>query len=206
MYIPKLFKNEDTAEIEAFIQQNSFGILISTVDKMPVGTHIPIELEEIDGKKVLCGHLARANTQWRSFEENKDVLVIFSGPHAYISSSWYKDKAENVPTWNYVAVHVYGKIRIVEDQELWVSLKKLVDKYEQGSDNPASIETMSAKMIEHQMRAIVGFEIEIIDIQAKYKLSQNRNAEDYQNVVSHLQQSSDPISNQVSELMGNKIG
>ena len=206
MYIPKLFKNEDTAEIEAFIQQNSFGILISTVDKMPVGTHIPIELEEIDGKKVLCGHLARANTQWRSFEENKDVLVIFSGPHAYISSSWYKDKAENVPTWNYVAVHVYGKIRIVEDQELWVSLKKLVDKYEQGSDNPASIETMSAKMIEHQMRAIVGFEIEIIDIQAKYKLSQNRNAEDYQNVVSHLQQSSDPIVNQVSELMGNKIG
>ena len=205
MYIPKLFKNEDTAEIEAFIQQNSFGILISTVDKMPVGTHIPIELEEIDGKKVLCGHLARANTQWRSFEENKDVLVIFSGPHAYISSSWYKDKAENVPTWNYVAVHVYGKIRIVEDQELWVSLKKLVDKYEQGSDNPASIETMSAKMIEHQMRAIVGFEIEIIDIQAKYKLSQNRNAEDYQNVVSHLQQSSDPIVNQVSELMGNNL-
>ncbi|RFS15410.1 FMN-binding negative transcriptional regulator [Emticicia sp. C21] len=199
MYIPKIFKNENPEEIEEFIRQNSFGILVSLKNGIPLATHIPIELEERDGKKVLCGHLARANEQWRSFDENKEVLTIFIGPHAYISASWYK--GESVPTWNYVAVHVYGKIRIIEGQDLWQSLKKLVDKYEQASENPVSIETMSEKMVENQMRAIVGFEIEITDIQAKYKLSQNRNPEDYQRVVEHLQQSPDPIARHVSELM-----
>lgn len=199
MYIPKIFRNENPKEIEEFIRQNSFGILVSLENNIPLATHIPIELEEREGKKVLCGHLARANEQWRSFDENKEILVIFTGPHAYISASWYK--GESVPTWNYVAVHVYGKIRIVEGQGLWLSLKKLVDKYEKTSENPVSLETMSKKMVENQMKAIVGFEIEITDIQAKYKLSQNRNAEDYQRVVEHLQQSSDPVVRQVSELM-----
>jgi transcriptional regulator len=199
MYVPKIFKNENLEEIEVFIRHSSFGILVSTENGRPLATHIPIELEEREGKKVLCGHLARANEQWRSFDENKEVLVIFTGPHAYISASWYN--GESVPTWNYVAVHVYGKIRIIEGQDLWLSLKKLVDKYEQASENPVSLETMSEKIVENQMRAIVGFEIEITDIQAKYKLSQNRNAEDYQRVVEHLQQSQDPIARQVSELM-----
>lgn len=199
MYIPKIFKNENAEEIEEFIHQNSFGILVSTENGIPLATHIPIELAEREGKKVLYGHLARANGQWRSFDENKEVLAIFTGPHAYISASLYT--GENVPTWNYVAVHVYGKIRIIEGQDLWQSLKKLVDKYEQTSENPVRLETMSEKMVENQMRAIVGFEIEITDIQAKYKLSQNRNAEDYQSVVEHLQQSSDPITRHVSELM-----
>lgn len=199
MYVPKIFKNEKPKEVEEFIHQNSFGILVSLENGIPLATHIPIELEEREGKKVLCGHLARANEQWCSFDENKEVLVIFTGPHAYISASWYK--GESVPTWNYVAVHVYGKIRIIEGQDLWQSLKKLVDKYEKASENPVSLETMSEKMVENQMKAIVGFEIEITDIQAKYKLSQNRNAEDYQRVVEHLQQSSDPVVRQVSELM-----
>jgi len=199
MYVPKIFKNENQEEIEEFICQNSFGVLVSLENGIPIATHIPIELEEREGKKVLCGHLARANGQWRSFDENKEVLVIFTGPHAYISASWYK--GESVPTWNYIAVHVYGKIRIIEGQDLWQSLKKLVDKYEKASANPVSLETMSEKMVENQMKAIVGFEIEITDIQAKYKLSQNRNAEDYQRVVEHLQQSPDPIARQVSELM-----
>jgi len=199
MYVPKIFKNENQEEIEEFIRQNSFGILVSLENGLPLATHIPIELKEKEDKKMLCGHLARANGQWRSFDENKEVLVIFSGPHAYISSSWYT--GESVPTWNYIAVHVYGKIRIIEGQDLWQSLKKLVDKYEKASANPVSLETMSEKMVENQMKAIVGFEIEITDIQAKYKLSQNRNAEDYQRVVEHLQQSPDPIARQVSELM-----
>jgi transcriptional regulator len=199
MYIPKVFKNENREEIEEFIRQNSFGILVSSEDGLPLATHIPIELEEKEGRKVLRGHLARANEQWRSFDENKEVLVIFMGPHAYISASWYK--SESVPTWNYVAIHVYGKIRIIEEEALWLSLKQLVDKYENGSENPLSLETMSEKMIKNQMKAIVGFEIEITDIQAKYKLSQNRNSEDYQQVVEHLQQSPDPIARQVSELM-----
>lgn len=199
MYVPKIFKNENPEEIEEFIHHNSFGILVSLENDLPLATHIPIELEEREGKKVLCGHLARANGQWRSFDENKEVLVIFTGPHAYISASWYK--GESVPTWNYVAVHVYGKIRIIEGEALWQSLKKLVDKYEKASENPISLETMSEKMVENQMKAIVGFEIQITDIQAKYKLSQNRNPEDYQQVVDHLQQSPDPIARQVSQLM-----
>jgi transcriptional regulator len=203
MYIPKLFLNENTEEIEAFIHQNSFGILISTQDNLPVATHIPIELNTKNGTKFLRGHLAKANLQWKSFLENSEVLAIFTGPHTYISSSLYQQRTENVPTWNYVAVHVYGKIRIVSEQELWQSLKELVDKYEKFSEKPVAIETMSEKMVENQMRAIVGFEIEITDIQAKYKLSQNRNAEDYKNVVNHLQNSTDQITQQVGEMMKN---
>jgi transcriptional regulator len=204
MYIPKLFLNENTEEIEAFIQQNSFGILISMQDNLPVATHIPIELTSKNGEKFLHGHLAKANPQWKQFSENSEVLAIFTGPHAYVSSSWYQ-AAENVPTWNYVAVHVYGKIRIVEDQELWQSLKVLVDKYEKFSEKPVAIETMSEKMVENQMRAIVGFEIEITDIQAKYKLSQNRNAEDYKNVVNNLNNSLDPATKQLGEMMKKRV-
>jgi transcriptional regulator len=120
------------------------------------------------------------------FLENDQVLAVFSGPHSYISSSWYDH--ENLPTWNYIAVHVYGKIKIIEEEAVIASLKKLVDKYEGESENPIRVEYLSQKTL-MQTRGIVAFEIEITEIQATKKLSQNRDEFNYKNIISELEKS-----------------
>jgi len=172
MYIPHHYKNENLEEVKDFLTQNSFGILINTVNGKPWGTHIPLELDvNEDGGDVLMGHLAKANPQWKNFAENQEVLCIFNGPHSYVSSSWYQE--EEVPTWNYIAVHVYGKLKIIEGEALLDHLSKLVEKYEKDSDNPISIESLSKNTMK-QVRGVVGFQIEINEIQAAYKLSQGR--------------------------------
>lgn len=185
MYIPDLYKNENTDEIKRFLKSNSFGVLINQTEGKLWGTHIPLELEtNQQGKEVLFGHLSKENPQGQSFENNNDILAIFSGPHSYISSSWYDH--ENVPTWNYIAVHVYGKLKIIEGDEMLFALKKLVDKYEAHSENPVKIENLSPKTLK-QTNGIVAFEIEITDIQAVKKLSQNRDDKNHALIISELQ-------------------
>jgi len=139
MYIPKNYKNEDTNEVKNFIKHHSFGILVTHGDGKTLATHIPLELTtNKEGKNVLQGHIARRNPQKENFKNDIEVLCIFNGPHSYISSSWYN--FEEVPTWNYIAVHVYGKLKVIEGEELVDVLKELVDRYEVDSENPVSIE------------------------------------------------------------------
>jgi transcriptional regulator len=196
MYIPSLFNQENPEEIKSFISQNSFGILISQVEGKPWATHLPLELDvNVKGEHVLLGHVSRGNKQWREFN-NEEVLAIFNGPHTYISSSWYDH--ENVPTWNYLAVHVYGKIRIIEGDELLDSLKKLTNKYEAHSKNPVTVEGMSKKFLETELRGIVGFEILITDIQAAYKLSQNRDAKNKESIIKELENRGDASSKEIA--------
>lgn len=200
MYTANYNRNENVEEIREFIRTNSFGILVNTLNGKPWATHIPILLETNDaGQDVLVGHIARANPQWHNFEAQPEVLAIFTAHHAYISSSWYNH--ENVPTWNYIAVHCYGKIRIMEGKALYQSLKRLMDKYEAYSANPMRLENMTEKMVQAQMRGIVGFEIPIEDMQASYKLSQNRKDEDYQNVIRELEKRGDENSKKIAEEM-----
>lgn len=183
MFTPSHYKNENSNEIKEFISHNSFGILVNQVDGKPWATHIPLELDiDSDGNDILVGHIAKVNPQWKYFEENKQVLCIFNGPHSYVSSSWYKE--EEVPTWNYIAVHVYGTLKIQKEEALLVSLHKLVDKYEKDSKEPISIHDMSPKTM-RQIKGIVGFEINIEDIQATYKLSQGRE-HDHMKIVEEL--------------------
>ncbi|TRX13558.1 FMN-binding negative transcriptional regulator [Flavobacterium gawalongense] len=185
MHTPDIYKNENQEEIKDFLIQNSFGILINQTNGKLWATHIPLELDtNKDGKEILHGHIAKENPQWKGFADNDQVLAIFSGPHSYISSSWYDH--ENVPTWNYIAVHVYGKIKIIEGDAVIESLKKLVDKYEQNSENPIRVEDLSKKTM-MQTRGIVAFEIEITAIQATKKMSQNRDDKNYQNIISELE-------------------
>lgn len=135
MYTPPHYSNNDIEEIKAFLKQNSFGILINIVDNKPWGTHIPLELEtDGQGNDILVGHIAKANPQWKHFKDESEVLCIFNGPHAYVSSSWYKE--EEVPTWNYIAVHVYGKLSILTEEETMAAMHRLVDKYEKDSKKP----------------------------------------------------------------------
>lgn len=198
MYTPEHYKNKDSSEIKEFIRQNSFGILINTVDDKPWATHIPLELDiDSDGNDILVGHIAKANPQWNYFEENKQVLCIFNGPHSYVSSSWYTE--EEVPTWNYIAVHVYGTLKILNEEAVLASLHKLVDKYEKESKEAISLDEMSAKTM-RQIKGIVGFQIKIEDIQATYKLSQGRE-HDHPKIISELEERGHSGSKAIAQCM-----
>jgi transcriptional regulator len=183
MYVPKKFQNTDASQVQDFIRENGFGIIVSKTDESIDATHISLQLSE-DGKK-LHGHVSRANPQWKNFVVHPEVLVIFNGPHAYISSSWYNH--ENVPTWNYIAVHVYGKIRLIEGDALELSLKQLVDRYEKQSASPVSVEKMSPEYFRKQVQGLVGFEITITNMEAAYKLSQNRDKVNHDAIISALE-------------------
>lgn len=199
MFIPDLYKNENQEEINDFLKKNSFGILINQTEGKLWATHIPLVLDiNKNGKQILFGHISKENPQWKSFAENDEILAIFSGPHSYISSSWYDH--ENVPTWNYIAVHVYGKIKIIEGEAVIESLKKLVDKYEQKSENPIRIEDLSKKTM-RQTNGIVAFEIEINEIQAQHKLSQNRDKKNKDNIILQLKKTQSPEANAIANEM-----
>lgn len=202
MYIPSQYRNENHQEIRSFLKENSFGILVNQLDGKLLATHIPIELDdEKEGITALTGHLSKENPQWKNFKENGEVLAIFPGPHSYVSSSWYQH--EEVPTWNYIAVHVYGSIQIMEKEALLDSLRTMVDKYEQNSENPVAVDRMSEKTM-RQINGIIGFKITVREIQAVSKLSQNRNNQDYQNIVLQLEKSGDAQASAVAEAMKKK--
>ena len=198
MYIPELYKNENQEEIHKFIHDNGFAILVNQTNGKLWATHIPLVLEEKDGKQILVGHVSKLNPQGESFKTNDDVLAIFSGAHTYISSSWYDH--ENVPTWNYLAVHVYGKVTILNHEETVNSLKQLVDKYEVISKNPVRLEDFSEKTM-REARGIIGFTIEITSIEAVKKMSQNRDAKNYQNIIQELEKTKDNQAIAVAEEM-----
>jgi transcriptional regulator len=200
MFIPKIYKNEDADAIKDFIKQNSFGILVSQTNQQLWATHIPIILTTNEiGEEVLQGHVSIANPQSKNFVEGSDVLAIFSGPHAYISSSWYDH--ENVPTWNYIAVHFYGKIKRLEGESLLKHLSDLTATYESKSEKPVSLAAMNPDFIKREMRGLVGFEITITEIQAAHKLSQNRNDRDHANIINELEKSENTTTLATAEAM-----
>jgi len=177
MYIPPHFEVNDKAEIFTFIEANAFGQLISTLEGRFFSTHMPFLLGV--SRKCLLGHLARANSQWKAIE-GQEVLVTLQGPHDYISPSWYR--SPGVPTWNYQAVHIYGKCQIFEDDaKLKQVVDKLTEKFESSFEQPWQPDYKAS-----MLRAIVGIEIEIAEIQCKYKLSQNRSVHDQEGVIRQL--------------------
>ena len=222
MYTPKYYRNENIEEVKDFIVHNGFGILVSVQSTDPtascgrpesnptasggapiIATHIPMLLDKNEkGEDILSGHVSRANPHHKEFTEGNQVLAIFLGPHAYVSSSWYSH--ENVPTWNYIAVHVYGKIKIIEGARLLRQLKMLVDKYEGGPPR-VYLEKMNSGYVQKQMHGIVGFEIQIEEIQAAYKLSQNRNEQDYDSVIRELENRGDAHSIAVAAEMRKRL-
>lgn len=200
MHIPKQFRNEDISSVRDFIAGNGFAVLVSQVAGRPWATHIPLQLHtDATGKDILEGHISRANQQWKSFDNGQEVLAIFQGPHAYISSSWYDH--ENVPTWNYLAVHVYGKINIISEEALRQQLSRLVDKYESRVTNPVSVAGLSKDFLDKEIRGVVGFDLEITEIQAAAKLSQNRDDKNRQNIIDGLTTLGDPDSLTMADIL-----
>ena len=189
---------ENREKILEFIRQNDFASLVAYDGEKPVASHLLMEVLEEGEELWINGHMSRANPLWKMFERNPEVLVIFQGPHTYISPMWYNHV--NVPTWNYQSVHVYGKPRMITDQtESYGILKRLVDRYE--TNTPYKLETLPPDFVEKEMRGIAVFQIEVTRIEASFKLSQNWDDESYQSIVAHLEQRTDDLSQAVAQAM-----
>jgi transcriptional regulator len=200
MYIPAAFAETDLTTQHDFIEQNSFGLLVSQVDGLPFASHLPLLLERTSGPHgTLIGHMARANPQWRE-ASGQNALAIFSGPHAYISPTWYEAE-QVVPTWNYTAVHAYGRIQIIEAQDALLEIvRAMVRVYELTMPRPWSFDgssTFAGKMLAQ----IVGFKIEIDKIEGKWKLNQNHPAERRQRVIRALGERGDENAQAIAAMM-----
>lgn len=200
MYLPKLYREEDHVRIVEFLKANGFPALVSHDGEKLVATHLPVEIvENADGSLTVLGHMSRANPQWKSFGE-QEVLLIFQGAHTYISPRWYNHV--NVPTWNYMNVHVYGKVCMLEGEELYALLSDLVKKHE--STTGYSMEGLPADFVEKEIKGVTGFALSVTRIDAAYKLSQNRDDESYTNIVRELEKRSDDASHEIAHEMKQK--
>jgi transcriptional regulator len=199
MYIPEFNRVHNRADIASFVQANPFAILVSPSDSGPFATHIPILAREVEDQMVLHGHLAKANPHWELLQKDQESLVIFHGPHAYISPRLYESR-DSVPTWNYAAVHVYGRTHVIADQEhLLEEVREIINAFD--LDYYAQWNSLTDKFRNGMLKHIVGFEIVATRIEAKFKISQNRTKVDQRNVIASLAQSSDSSVSEIAKLM-----
>ncbi|WP_276876657.1 FMN-binding negative transcriptional regulator [Chryseobacterium joostei] len=189
MFVPKLYRSEDMYLMREIIRENSFALLISSVDKIRA-THSMMMLNESDPENVYIEtHISRANPQAKSLKNGDEILCDFLGAHTYISSSWYDHI--NVSTWNYEAVQIYGKVELMDHDELYAHLDKLTSKYEKFQQCPMMVKDMGNEFVEKEMKGAFGIKINPTEIFIKQKLSQNRKEADFQNIISQLEQSDD---------------
>jgi len=198
MYIPSFNKFENQQEAIAFMQRYSFASIVSVKEGLPVATHLPFLVEQKDDKVILRSHFAKVNPQAKDSIDT-DVLVIFTEPHAYISPKHY-EKVESVPTWNYLAVHAYGKCKLLDGEENKATLlKATIENFE--ANYLKQWESLPDQYKQNMMKGIVAFEIVVDDLQAKAKLSQNRTETERKNIVSELDQSENSAEKETAEYM-----
>jgi transcriptional regulator len=190
MYIPTAFEIADPARLAAFMEQHSFATVVTQdAAGVPFASHIPLLLELEAGVPArLLGHLAKANPQWQHFSQDREVLVLFQGPHAYISPQWYQAEVA-VPTWNYAAVHAYGRAKLISDESRLDDLVQRTVRYYEGDGPEAWKGDLPAEYVSKMLKAIVGFELSITRVEGKFKLGQNRSPEDIAGVYAALSQS-----------------
>lgn len=216
MYVPSVFAEERSDELVRYVETSPFATVVTTVDGTLFASHVPLTLLHVQGSAmVLYGHLARANPQWRSFDGTTEALAIFLGPHAYISPTIYgPDQAvptwdysstgtsetkvsPALPTWNYTAVHAYGPIELVSDEENDDLLKASTAHFEQSwqmSDLPDDY-------VRQKMRAIVGFKLATTRVEGKVKMGQRQSAAGRGMVSAALRQSDDPVTREIASMM-----
>jgi transcriptional regulator len=199
VYIPEFNRQEDRSATLAFMRANPFAILVSNAEGIPFATHLPLLVDDVGDHLVVKGHMAKANAHWKSMKKGEESLVIFHGPHAYISPSLYEIR-ESVPTWNYAAVHVYGEPTLFSDEEgLKDTLHRMIDTFE--SAYMAQWSELSDEYRSRMMKHIVGFEIKAKRVEAKFKLSQNRTKGEQTRVIQSLSESEDSNISGTAELM-----
>jgi transcriptional regulator len=199
MYVPASFAENDPARLHDLMRRQSFALLTSVGGNGLFASHLPLLLDAQTGPHGrLIGHMARANPQWR--DVRGEVMAVFSGPHAYVSPSWYEETG-TVPTWNYVAVHAYGPFQIVEDRaEFLEILQKSVHEYEGPRPTPWAFDE-SAGHLDPMLKSIVGFRVEITRLEGKWKLNQNHSEDRRRRVARALRTQPDEDSRAIAELM-----
>jgi transcriptional regulator len=206
MYTPKAFEVTDLPMLHAAMKESELATLVTITTNGLVATHLPLLLDEAKGEYgTLTGHVSRANVQWRETDSNAEALIIFLGLDSYISPNWYPAKQETgrvVPTWNYAAIHAYGRITFIEDPEwLRTMVTDLTKKHEASFPAPWQVTDAPAVYIDSQLKAIVGFEFQIVRLEGKQKFNQNRSVEDRLGVIQGLRELEDERKTQVAELM-----
>ena len=199
MYIPHFFAENDEASLLEFMREFNFATVVTAENDLPEATHLPFVIEKRDEKIVLLAHMAKANLHWQQLAE-KQVLVIFQEPHAYISPLLYQEKL-NVPTWNYVAIHAYGTAKIFATaEENLLLLEKMIRTFDENYFQTNWREIPDEYKLSWA-RAIVAFEIEVTDLQGKKKLNQNKGAEDAERVIKALEKSENTNERQIARFM-----
>ena len=214
MYLPALFHETRLPVLHELIRAHPFAMLVTLDDTGLVANHIPMEIDAAAGPLgTLRGHVARANPVWRSHRPEVEAMAVFQGLHGYITPSYYATKAQTgkvVPTWNYATVHAHGPLRVIEDAA-WLRrfVEELTARYEQArtqgtTDVPWQVDDAPAAFIETQLKAIVGIELPIARVEGKWKMSQNRTAEDRAGVVEGLRRSDDPLQRAMAEIVAER--
>lgn len=199
MYTPTHFKIENQERLHSLIRDNSFATLISVSEGKPIISHLPFYLKEEGETRVLLSHMAIANSHWKVFEKNPEVLVIFQGPHAYISPAWYPPDPGYVPTWNYTAVHAHGSVRILrETDQVWDVMEKLIESNEALYGNNWKVDKTGAGAL---IKQIVAFEIKVSHLEGKFKLSQHQPEPMREGVAKELLKSSKDAIRDTGKLM-----
>jgi transcriptional regulator len=205
MYDLNYFKEKDGAVVLDFIRQHPFAFITGCdANNKPVATQIPVFIDERDGKLFLSGHIMKNTDHHKAFEFNPNVLAVFTGPHTYVSASWYDDKKQ-ASTWNYTSVHAKGKLSFLNEQALLVILKRTTNHFENNPNSPSNYDDLPPEYIAKLSKAIVAFEIEVETFDNVFKLSQNRNEKSYHNIIEALDKRNDPESAKVAEEMKKRI-
>jgi len=188
MYSPTYNRVEDRAELRAFMRANNFVLMVTGTGGELHASHLPVLIEERGEKLVLVMHMAKANPQWQQFFD-EDVMVVFWGPHAYVSPRWYEQK-ERVPTWNYAAVHAYGKVKVVDGRAAKHEAQAKLVALQDPQWQPV-FEKLPASYMDGMLDAIVNFEVEVSRIETRWKLSQNRGRREMELITAQLEKSAD---------------
>ncbi|MFP2908671.1 FMN-binding negative transcriptional regulator [Pyxidicoccus sp. 3LFB2] len=207
MYVPRHYEEQDPERLLALMRQHAFATLVTVgEDGAPFATHLPFLVERDEaGAFRLLAHMARPNPQWRAFAAERDVLVLFQGPHGYVSPTWYATSPQ-VPTWNYATVHAYGRPHVLEapDTVLRV-LRDTSALYEAGNPAPWRPDDVE-DYVRRLMAGIVAFEVRVSRLEGKFKLSQNKGEEDRHRVIAGLEQSTVPGDRELAALMRSREG
>ncbi len=199
MYIGRKYLPPNEKAVRQFINKYSFATLTGVAEGQLLAVHIPIEMENDNQYEYLVGHVARGNEIKSCFDGSQEMMAVFMEPHTYISSSWY-DFPE-VPTWNYIAVHAYGVCETLSEEETRKSLYDLVDRYEGTDPKRFKMDQLDEKYISAQVRGVVGFKMKISKLEARFKLSQNRDYKNFRNVIQRLNDRGDAMSKIIAEEM-----
>lgn len=203
MYVPPAFAEDDRETLFALIRRYDFALLLTVVDGAPFGSHLPFMLDAGRGEHgTLLAHMARANPHWRSFDGKAEALVVFQGPHAYVSPGWYDPANNAVPTWNYAVVHAYGTPRIIDGAAaVRAQQERMVAHYEAAMPEPWRLDSQPADYVAGMLRGIVAFEIPVRRLEGKFKLNQNHPPANRRGAIAGLKAQGDPLALATAELM-----